>query len=70
MKLKKNIPVGKNNLLPIFLIFFLLLYLAKSKAETQSTTLEKFVEIKILDKIISKNNKLKIEINKEIKFKN
>ena len=70
MKLKKNIPVGKNNLLPIFLIFFLLLYLAKSKAETQSTTLEKFVEIKILDKISSKNNKLKIEINKEIKFKN
>ena len=70
MKLKKNIPVGKNNLLPIILIFFLLLYLAKSKAETQSTTLEKFVEIKILDKISSKNNKLKIEINKEIKFKN
>ena len=70
MKLKKNIPVGKNNLLPIFLIFFLLLYLAKSKADTQSIILEKFVEIKILDKISSKNNKLQIEINKEIKFKN
>ena len=70
MKLKKNIPVGKNNLLPIFLIFFLIFSLAKSEAGTQSVKPEKFVEIKILDKISSKNNKLNIEINKEIKFKN
>ena len=70
MKLKKNIPVGKNNLLSIFLIFFLIFSSAKLYADTQSIKLEKFVEIKILDKISSKNNKLKIEINKEIKFKN
>ena len=70
MKLKKNIPVGKNNLLSIFLIFFLIFSSAKLEADTQSIELEKFVEIKILDKISSKNNKLKIEINKEIKFKN
>ena len=70
MKLKKNIPVGKNNLLSIFLIFFLIFSSAKLEADTQSIELEKFVEIKILDKISSKNNKLNIEINKEIKFKN
>ncbi len=70
MELKKNIPVGKNNLLFIFLIFFLLFSSAKSKADTVLEMKEKFVEIKILDKISSKNNKLKIEINKEVKFKN
>ncbi len=70
MELKKNIPVGKNNLLFVFLIFFLLFSSAKSKADTVLEMKEKFVEIKILDKISSKNNKLKIEINKEVKFKN
>ena len=70
MKSIKNIPLGKNNLLLIFLIFFLFFSISKSETNEQSTGYEKFVEIKILDKISSKNNKLQIEINKETKFKN
>ena len=70
MVLKKNILVGKNNLITFFLFFFLFFSLLKSGADTKSIKQEKFVEIKILDKISSKNNRLEIEINKETKFKN
>ena len=69
-KLKKNIKVGKNN----FLFFLLLLLFAVSissvLATEKSELLEgKFVDIKILDKVSSKNKLLKIEIGKEKKFK-
>ncbi len=70
MKSKKNIPVGKNNLSLILLIFFFLFSPAKSETNVKPIYQEKFVEIKILDKISSKNNMLQIEIKKEIKFKN
>jgi len=70
MKSKKNIPVGKNNLSLILLIFFFLFSPAKSEKNVKPIYQEKFVEIKILDKISSKNNMLQIEIKKEIKFKN
>tara|TARA_B100001996_G_scaffold50632_1_gene36222 strand:+ start:1663 stop:2073 length:411 start_codon:yes stop_codon:yes gene_type:complete len=70
MKSKKNIPVGKNNLSLILLIFFFLFSTAKSETNVKPIYQEKFVEIKILDKISSKNNMLQIEIKKEIKFKN
>ena len=70
MKSKKNIPVGKNNLSLILLIFFFLFSTAKSETNVKPIYQEKFVEIKILDKISSKNNILEIEIKKEIKFKN
>ena len=70
MKFKKNIPFGKNNLLQIILFFFLLFSAAKSEIDMQPVNEVKFVEIKILDKISSKNNELKIKINEETKFKN
>ena len=66
MQLKKNINLGKNNLLLISLI--LSLFFSVTKSETIND--EKFVEIKILDKVSSKNSKLEIEIGKETKFKN
>ena len=69
MKLKKNIPVGKNNLLSIFLIFFLIFSSAKLDADTQSIKLEKFVEIKILDKISSKNELINLNIDEEFIYK-
>mgnify|MGYP001268024530 CR=1 FL=1 len=70
MKLEKNIILGKSNLLLALLIFFLLFSNVNSETNTQKIEEKKFVEIKILDKISSKNSKLNIEINKEVKFKN
>ena len=69
MKLKKNINLGKNNFLLILLIccFFLTTIVSNLKADSID---EKFVEIKILDKVSSKNSKLEIEIGKPKKFKN
>ena len=66
MQLKKNINLGKNN----FLLILLILSLFFSVAKSETVNDEKFVEIKILDKISSKNSKLEIEIGKETKFKN
>ena len=66
MQLKKNINLGRNNFLLILLIFSLFFSVVKSETVND----EKFVEIKILDKVSSKNSKLKIEIGKETKFKN
>ena len=61
---KKNIQSGKVNFL-FFLIYFFLI--------SQSLPLiayeGKFVEIKVLDKVSSKTDLLKLEIGKELKFK-
>ena len=64
---KKNIQSGKVNFL-FFLIFFFLI--------SQSLPLialianeGSFVEIKVLDKVSSKTDLLKLEIGKELKFK-
>ena len=72
MKLIKNIKLGKNNfsLILIFLHFFLFSSILKSETNSQIKNNEQFVQIKILDKVSSKNNKLEIEIGKEKKFKN
>ena len=43
---------------------------AESERKVQANDVEKFVEIKILDKVSSKNSKLEVEIGKEAKFKN
>ena len=71
MKLRKNIPFGRVN------FFIILLYFIIINLETLSTSLAndnvlegKFIEIKILDKVSSKNNLLKIKIGEEKKFKN
>ena len=70
MKLEKNISLGKNNFLIIFLSLVLFFSIAKSEINTKNKNEEKFVEIKILDKVSSKNSKLEIQIGKETKFKN
>ncbi|MBT4958343.1 MAG: DUF2155 domain-containing protein [Flavobacteriaceae bacterium] len=71
MKLKKNILSGKNNLLIItFLPIFIILVSPILALENQEILEGKFIEIKILDKVSSKNNLLKIKIGKEKKFKN
>lgn len=72
MKLVKDIKLGKNSffLILIFLHFFLFSSILKSETNSQIKNNEQFVQIKILDKVSSKNSELEIEIGKEKKFKN
>ena len=70
-KLKKNIQVGKINFL-VFLFYFITLspIFSNLAQENEKVLLEgKHIEIKILDKVSSKNNLLKIKIGKEKKYK-
>jgi len=71
MRLKKNIKAGKVN----FLNFLVLLILisCNSIANCQENTkslLGNFIEVKLLDKVSSKNHVLKIKIGEEKRFKN
>ena len=61
---KKNIQPGKVNFL-FFLIYFFLI----SQSLPLIADEGKFVEIKVLDKVSSKTDLLKLEIGKELKFK-
>ena len=70
MKLEKNINLGKNSFLLILLSLSLFLSIAKSEVSTKNQNEGKFVEIKILDKVSSKNSKLEIQLGKETVFKN
>ena len=68
MVLKRNTQVGKNNFKLIYLVFlfyFCLVLNSKAKSNLEGT----FTDIKILDKISSKNTLLKIKNGKLIKFK-
>ena len=66
MVLKKNILVGKNNFFLYLLIFFLLFTsVSYSKSQLEGS----FTEIKILDKISSKNTSLKLKNGQLLKFK-
>jgi hypothetical protein len=67
-KLKKNIQAGKVNLILILFHFFLICIPLTAKALENSNG--KFIEIKILDKVSSKSNLIKLEIGVEKKFKN
>ena len=70
MKSKKNIKVGINNLFFFLLLLLLAISISSVIATEKSELLEgQFVDIKILDKVSSKNKLLKIEIGKEKKFK-
>ena len=66
MVLKKNILVGKNSFFFFFLTFFFL-YTSISYSKTQLEG--SFTEIKILDKISSKNTSLKLKNGQLLKFK-
>ena len=71
LKLKKNIQAGKTSFFLILVSFFLINLIFSVKANENISNLEgKFIEIKILDKVSSKNNLLKLKINEEKKFKN
>ena len=71
MKLIKNIKIGKVNFLKLFITVIFIFYSSNVNSLENSESLEgNFIEIKILDKVSSKNNVLKIKIGEEQKFKN
>ena len=65
--LKKNIQSGKVSFL--FLLIYFFLKTLSSPLVASENNGGKFVEIKILDKVSSKTDLLKLEMGKEIKFK-
>ncbi len=67
MQLRKNIKLGKNKIYNFFfyLIFLILLFCPISYADNLN-----FVEVKILDKVSSKTNRLTLKIQEETKFQN
>ena len=68
MVLKRNTQVGKNNfklIYLVFLLYFCLVFNSNSKSNLEGV----FTDIKILDKISSKNTLLKLENGKLNKFK-
>ena len=68
MESKKNILAGNNKFnfyLFIFLVYFFLINLSIAKDNTEGT----FTDIKILDKISSKNTLIKLKNGELIKFK-
>ena len=67
-KLKKNIQVGKVNFILILTYFILTSTLSPVIALENSS--EQFIEIKILDKVSSKTNLLKLKIGEQKKFQN
>ena len=67
-KLKKNIQAGKVNFILILLHFFLINIPSTVNALDDSNG--QFIEIKILDKVSSKTNLLKLVVGEERKFQN
>ena len=71
MRLRKSIKIGKVNFLKLFIIAIFIFYNSSINALENSGAFEgNFIEIKISDKVSSKNNILKIKIGEEEKFKN
>ena len=66
MKLRRNILLGKANLLA----FFFLIIFNNNLISDEFTYEGKFIELKILDKVSSKNYKVQIKIGEEKIFKN
>jgi len=67
-KLKRNIQVGKVN--SILILFYFILTSATSSVIAIENSNMQFIEIKILDKVSSKTNLLKLRIGEEKKFQN
>ena len=67
-KLKKNIQVGKINF--ILILFYFILTSVAFPIVAQENSNEQFIDIKILDKVSSKTNLLKLKIGKKINFQN
>ena len=66
MKLRKSIQLGKVKLL----IFFFVIVFNNCLLSDEKIYEGNFVELKVLDKVSSKNYKIKIKIGEEIVFKN
>jgi len=64
IQLKKNTQSGKVSFLFLLIYFFLI-----SQSLPLIANEGRFVEIKVLDKVSSKTDLLKLEIGKELKFK-
>jgi hypothetical protein len=69
-KITKNIKVGKASFLSFLILFFLLTNFSSKSEKVSKFSEGSFIEIKILDKVSSKNNLLKIKIGEEKKYKN
>tara|TARA_Y100000996_G_C22363743_1_gene577992 strand:+ start:185 stop:595 length:411 start_codon:yes stop_codon:yes gene_type:complete len=70
MKLKKSIILGKFKIIELLLIL-IFIFLCINKTQSEDNRLEgNFVEIKILDKVSSKNSILKLKIGNEKRFEN
>jgi len=67
-KLKKNILVGKVNFILILFHFFLITI--PSAVISQESLNGQFIEMRILDKVSSKTNLLKLKIGEKKKFQN
>ena len=67
-KLKKNILVGKVNFILILFHFFLITI--PSAVISQESLNGQFIEMRILEKVSSKTNLLKIKIGEKKKFQN
>ena len=72
MLLKKNIKLGKIKLIKslFYLIIFIAIFLDSHASEKDKNPEGNLVEIKILDKVSSKNSKLTLKIGEETKFEN
>ena len=68
MVLKKNIQVGKSKFLTILFVF-LVYFIFISKSISDNKLEGSYTELKVLDKISSKNTLLKIKNTELIKFK-
>ena len=67
-KLKKNTPLGKVNF--ILILIYLFFVNLSSPLNALENIPNNFIEIKILDKVSSKTNPLKLKIGEEVKFQN
>ena len=71
MNLKKNIILGKYKIVQFILILIFFFFNFSNKTLSENRNLEgNFVEIRILDKVSSKNSILNLEIGEEEKFEN
>ena len=70
MVLKRNIQVGKNNIKLIYLVFLLYFcFFFNSNSNSKNNLEGNFTDLKVLDKISSKNTLLKLKNGELIKFK-
>ena len=67
-KLKKNILLGKVNFILTLIYLFSTIFFSPLFALENIDN--KFIEIKILDKVSSKTNRIKLKVGEELKFQN